>query len=171
MELSNRENWRSVKLNLNYEVSDIGRVKNVKTGRILKPSVLNSGYYYVNLSMKSKVNKHLVHRLVAGEFIENLNDRANVDHVDGVKTNNVVSNLWWATTSENAMNQKPHLNQTSKYKGVHFYNRDKKWIARIMINKKHLYLGGFDHETEAAQRYNEEAIKLFGGFVLINKIE
>ena len=55
MELNNRENWRSVKLNLNYEVSDIGRVKNVKTGRILKPSVLNSGYYYVNLSMKSKV--------------------------------------------------------------------------------------------------------------------
>ena len=69
------------------------------------------------------------------------------------------------------MNQKPHLNQTSKYKGVHFYNRDNKWIARIMIDKKHLYLGGFDHENEAAERYNVEAIKLFGEFVLLNKIE
>ena len=171
MELSNRENWRSMHSHLNYEVSEIGGVRNGNTGKMLKPSVINSGYYQVTLSMKNKIKKHTVHRLVAGQFIENLNDKANVDHVDGVKTNNVVSNLRWATTSENAMNQKPHLNQTSKYKGVHFYNRDKKWIARIMINRKHLCLGGFDHEKEAAQRYNEEAIKLFGVFVFLNKIE
>ncbi len=49
MELSNRENWRSVNLNLNYEVSSIGRVRNVDTGRILKPVLIKGGYYQVSL--------------------------------------------------------------------------------------------------------------------------
>ncbi len=39
-----------------------------------------------------------------------------------------------------------------------------------MINKKHIHLGGFDPENEAAERYNEEAIELFGEFAHVNKI-
>ena len=53
MELTNIENWRSINLNLNYEVSDIGRVKTVKTGLIRKPA-LSRGYYTVSLYIDGK---------------------------------------------------------------------------------------------------------------------
>ncbi len=170
MELTNRENWRSVNLYLNYEVSSVGRVRNVNTGRILRPS-LDGGYYKVYLYIDGKGKKHLLHRIVACEFIENLENKPCVDHCDGDKTNNCVSNLRWATKSENGMNQKPQRHTSSKFKGVIFDKKRHKWRASIMIDRKQKHLGCFDHENEAAQRYNEEAIKLFGGFVLINKIE
>ena len=172
MELTNRENWRSINLYLNYEVSSIGRVRNVDTGLILKPYLAIVGYYVVNLCSHNKAKQHKIHRLVAEAFITNLDDKPIVDHVDGVKTNNVVSNLRWATYSENGMNQKAQQTaKSSKYKGVSFVKQSNKWLACIMIDKKKNHLGYFSKETEAAQRYNEEAIKLFGEFVLINKIE
>ncbi len=121
MELTNRENWRSINLYSNYEVSSVGRVWNVNTGRILKPSINTGGYYYVNLCNGGKV-KHKVHRLVAEAFITNFEDKPVVDHRDGNKTNNCVSNLRWATNSENAMNRKPHRNTSSKHKGVFLIN-------------------------------------------------
>ena len=170
MELTNRENWRSVNLYLNYEVSSVGRVRNVNTGRILKPS-LDGGYYKVYLYIDGKGKKHLLHRIVACEFIENLENKPCVDHCDGNKTNNCVSNLRWATNSENAMNQKPQLNKSSKYKGVSFNKPANKWLAHIRIDKKLKHLGCFSNENEAAEIYNKEAIKLFGEFALINKIE
>ena len=107
MELSTREDWRIIRPYSNYEVSDIGRVRNAKTGRILKPLTHGHGYYYVGLSTQNKVKKHLVHRLVAEEFITNEDGKANVDHRDGNKANNCVSNLWWVSKSDCNMNQKP----------------------------------------------------------------
>ena len=109
MELSNRENWRSIALYLNYEFSSVGRDMNVNAGKILKPS-LDGGCYKVDLYIDGKGKKHLVHRIVACEFIENLEDKPVVDHCDGNKTNNCVSNLRWATKSENGMNRKPQRN-------------------------------------------------------------
>ncbi len=169
--MTNRENWRSINLYLNYEVSSVGRVRNVDTGLILKPSLAIVGYYVVNLCSSKKAKKHYIHRLVAEAFITNLDDKPIVDHRDGDKANNCVSNLRWATKSENAMNQKPQLNVSSKYKGVSFDKSSNKWAAYIMIDKKKNHLGFFSSEDEAARRYNEKAIKLFGEFVLINKIE
>ena len=113
MELTNRENWRSINLYLNYEISDIGRVKNVKTGRILKPSINTGGYYYVNLCNGGKV-KHKIHRLVAEAFITNFEDKPVVDHHDGNKTNNHISNLGWATIKENTL--RGYGNQDKKIK-------------------------------------------------------
>ena len=169
--MTNRENWRSINLYLNYEVSSIGRVRNVDTGLILKPYLAIVGYYVVNLCNSKKAKQHKIHRLVAEAFITNLDDKPIVDHRDGDKANNCVSNLRWSTKSENAMNQKPQLNVSSKYKGVSFDKSSHKWAAYVVIDKKKNHLGYFSNEDEAAQRYNEEAIKLFGEFVLINKIE
>ena len=172
MELSNRENWRSIDGYLNYEVSDVGRIRNVNTGKILKQSINSNGYYLVSLCNNGKVKKHKTHRIVAHEFIENLCDKPIADHIDGNKTNNCASNLRWATKSENNMNQKPQQKaKHSRYKGVSFHKLANKWRAYVNKNGKRTELGLFIDEKEAAQKYNEAAIRLFGEFALLNKIE
>ena len=124
MELSNRENWRSVNLYLNYEVSSVGRVKNVNTGKMLKPYLGSNGYYIISLCSNGNVKKPKIHRLVAQAFITNLECKLLVDHCDGDKTNNCVSNLRWATKSENNMNHKPQqTTKHSKFKGVSFHKQ------------------------------------------------
>jgi hypothetical protein len=97
-----------------YEVSNLGRVKSIERkakvcgggfrivkNRILKNSLNNTGYYRVNLKKKNKNNIYLVHRLVALGFIENPENKRTVNHKDGNKINNNISNLEWNTDLEN----------------------------------------------------------------------
>ena len=65
------ECWRSVSGHINYQVSNIGRVRNAITGRILKPDTSGRGYFTIRLSMGGTWTKFVIHRLVAQEFIEN----------------------------------------------------------------------------------------------------
>ena len=119
-----------------------------------------------------KVKQHYIHRLVAQAFITNLEGKLLVDHCDGDKTNNCVSNLRWATKSENNMNQQPQRKMKhSKFKGVSFHKQSNRWRAYINMDGSRTELGLFSNETEAAHRYNEEAIKRFKKFALLNKIE
>ena len=171
MELSNRENWRSINGYLNYEVSDVGRIRNVNTGKILKATINTRGYFYISLCDNGKIKKHQVHRIVAQEFFETSDNKTIVDHIDGNKLNNCVSNLRWASNSENGMNRKPQRNKFSKYKGVYFNKHHNKWCARIMSNDKRKHLGYYDDEKEAAAKYNEAAIEYFCEFAHLNKIE
>lgn len=94
-------NWKRIEGFDSYSVSDTGEVRNDVTGRI-KSKTLNkrNGYYYVDLWKDNVGVKRPVHRLVAEAFIENVDDSPTVDHIDGARTNNVVSNLRWATFSE-----------------------------------------------------------------------
>lgn len=91
-----------------YEVSDLGDVRRIKTGRILKPSIDKAGYKRVNLSRigetKAIVKVYKVHRLVAMAFIPNPENKPQIDHIDGNPRNNAVPNLRWATASENQRN-------------------------------------------------------------------
>jgi hypothetical protein len=84
-----------------YEVSDTGQVKGPRGPR--KPSFHSKGYVQVNLHNDGTRKWFYVHRLVATHFIPNPNHCAQVNHKDGNKTNNVVSNLEWCTASENAI--------------------------------------------------------------------
>ena len=93
------EQWRVVVSNENYEVSDIGRVRRISSGRILKPILDSTGYYTQNLSLNGKQAPVRVHRLVAEAFVSQFN--ITVNHKDGDKLNNHPDNLEWVTRSEN----------------------------------------------------------------------
>lgn len=99
------ENWRDVDDFPNYLVSDDGRVKNRTTGRVLKACNDGYGYPQVILSNNGCKKSHRVHRLVAKAFLDydRDDDSLEVNHRNGIKTDNVVSNLEWTTPSENML--------------------------------------------------------------------
>lgn len=89
-----------------YQVSSLGRVKSSRRkgseiDKILKGSIDKDGYVIVTLCNYGVEKKIRVHRLVAKAFILNLETKPQVNHIDGIKTNNCVNNLEWATSYEN----------------------------------------------------------------------
>ena len=95
------ECWKDIEGFPNYQVSNHGRVKNKKTGKILKPYKTNRGYLTVGFWVNGKKKRLLVHRLVAAAFIPNTENLPEVNHANGCKTDNNVANLEWSTGSQN----------------------------------------------------------------------
>ena len=97
------EIWKSTGFD-GYEVSNLGRVRRLhKTipPRIRKLTTDTHGYLHVNLWHGGKSKHFSIHRLVAIAFIPNPENKPEVNHIDGNKLNNRVSNLEWVTSSEN----------------------------------------------------------------------
>ena len=96
------EVWKTIKDFNNYEVSSYGRVrrKYLKGYKYRKPVIQNE-YSSITFSVGCGFKKFQIHRLVAIEFLENNNNKPCVNHIDGNKSNNNVSNLEWCTHSEN----------------------------------------------------------------------
>lgn len=84
-----------------YNVNEQGLVVNTRTGRVLKPDIVWDGYERVTLSQNNKLKRFRVHRLVAEAFIQNPNNLPMVNHKDGDKRNNHVSNLEWVDCQQN----------------------------------------------------------------------
>lgn len=116
------EEWRTIEDHPNYSVSNLGRVRNDKTGKLLKPHKSNkeNGYYRVTLFQATRESRKnfLIHRLVAMAFIPNPDNKKEVNHIDGDKFNNVVSNLEWVSPSENCLHAHRVLNCKSPAKKV-----------------------------------------------------
>jgi hypothetical protein len=84
-----------------YQVSNLGKVKSAFTNSVLNGSKTKKGYLAIAL-YKNKIRKTFAaHRLVAQTFIENPNNKSEVNHKDGNKLNNAAYNLEWCTGSEN----------------------------------------------------------------------
>lgn len=84
-----------------YLVSNLGRVKNDITGKILKPYEQGTGYLSVTLYNRGKKKTFFIHRLVAQAFISNHDNLPEVNHIDEDRKNNRVSNLEWCTRKYN----------------------------------------------------------------------
>ena len=148
----------------NYMVSNFGNVKNTKTGRILKASIDSEGYYKVSLSKEGKSTTKNNHRLVAIAFLENLENKNCVDHINNNKLNNNLTNLRWATTKENSQNQKLSSNNKSGQKGITFYKPSNKWCAQITIDGIGIHLGYFVNKEDAINARVLRAYQVFGVF-------
>lgn len=127
------EIWKKIDGFENYEVSNLGRVKSLqrwsgtkfyKREQIMKLyQNKKNGYIYVSLSKDNKAKNIRVHILVAKSFIQNPNNYLQVNHIDGDKTNNNVSNLEWCDCSQNIVDM---------YKRKGIYENDEKIINDYM---------------------------------------
>ena len=157
----------------NYCVSDNGDVYNLKFERKLRPRLKGKPdrkYYAVKLCKDGIVTQIKNHRLVALAFIENddPNNKILVDHKDNDRLNNNVSNLRWSTHKGNSQNRNKQKDTSSKYKGVAYHKKNKKWRAQIYVNNKNKNLGYFHNEDEAARIYDFHAKLNFGEFAKLN---
>ena len=85
----------------NYEVSNLGKVRNIKTGIVLKPRLHRNGYLMHQLCENNKRKFLYLHRIIATAFIDNPEEKPCVNHIDENKLNNDLSNLEWCTVREN----------------------------------------------------------------------
>ena len=94
--------WKKIDgFNARYSISTDGTVMNDERGTLVKPMLSTSGYCYVHLVVNRKKYTMYVHRLVGNAFIENPYEHSQIDHIDGCKTNNHITNLRWVSVSEN----------------------------------------------------------------------
>lgn len=102
------EEWRKFSNDCSIEVSNLGRVRNTKTKKFLKPNCSHTGYLKVKVyyySKKRYITKK-VHTLVAIAFLGERPQNLIIDHIDGNRTNNRVDNLRWVDIKTNSSNTK-----------------------------------------------------------------
>jgi hypothetical protein len=97
------EEWKEIPSCVGYEASTLGRVRNKKTGRVLKGTMVN-GYIKVAI-----IKPILIHRLIAETWIPNTENKPTVNHISGIKTDNNINNLQWATYKE----QSKHIKENN----------------------------------------------------------
>jgi|ERR1041385_872703 hypothetical protein len=98
-----------------------------------------------------------------------INDfRSIIDHIDRNPFNNQRSNLRVCTQSQNLANSTKRKGTISKYKGVTWDKSRNVWKAQIQFEYKHINIGYFNSENEAARAYDRKAKRLFGEFAVLN---
>ena len=127
-----------------YQISDTGLIKNKITGQLLKPHKDKKGYLRVSLSKNNKQVTVKVHRAVAIAFIENPNNLPQVNHIDGKKDNNKVSNLEWVSNYDNMQ----HAIKNGLTNHVDYAGRKKRPVIRISNTGE---IVRFNSLAEAAQ--------------------
>lgn len=133
------EIWKDIKgYEGQYQVSNLGRVKSLDRyvpcnrgvtllkSQIMKP-MERKGYLRVSLSKDNKDTAFSIHRLVADAFVDNPDNKPQVNHIDGNKQNNIASNLEWCTNGENQL----HAYKTGLHKVLGKGGRKKRSVIQI----------------------------------------
>lgn len=139
---------------LNYNQETGVFTRRVRTSNRIKTGEdaggLNSNGY-VRISLDGQ--KHLAHRL-AWIHVHGALPPNDIDHINGNRSDNRLSNLRGVTHAENHQNRhSPNKGSTSKYLGVSWYKAYQKWMSRITLNGRSIFLGYFETEEAAAAAY------------------
>lgn len=114
----------------NYWITDDGRCYNEKTDRWLKGSIRKNGYHcYLICYDQGKHKSMLTHRLVALHFIPNPQNKKIVNHKDGNKLNNTISNLEWVTSEENNRHARDNDLNSCGARKVYCFSPEKQLVA------------------------------------------
>ena len=142
-----------------YKIFQDGTILNCKKNKELIPCYYD-GYLVITLSKNGKANTYRHHRLLASAYIPNPDNKPYVDHINGITVDNSLTNLRWATYSENSRNSNISINNTSGIKGVRYIKASRKWIAIC----KGKYIGLFSFAEDANNAYCKRAKELYGEF-------
>ena len=159
-----------------YQASDLGRIKSLtrtilRRGKhpiqirekILSSSPNRKEYLKLSLYKNSKKETKTVHQLVAITFLDHIPCGLDlvINHKNFIRRDNRLDNLEIVTMRVN--NNHKHLPSTSKFTGVSWNKKSKKWYAQIAIGVKVKHLGGFDAEEEASQYYENALTAIQNG--------
>lgn len=128
-----------------------------------------TGYRRIGITINGKCRLFLAHRL-AWLYVYGVWPKAQIDHIDRNRSNNRIANLREATYMENNRSFTKRCNCSSEFIGVNWCKRQKKWVARIRVNKNRKFIGLFASEEQAAIAYNKAALARDSAFHNLNKI-
>lgn len=182
-----KEIWKDIK---NYEgyyqVSNTGKIRSLDRyiisklkntdkvkikGKTLK-LVIRGSYYSIQLFKNGKYNQRPIHRIVAETFIANVQNKPQINHIDGNKLNNYIDNLEWCTQSENmkhaydiGLKTKRYGKYNDKSKKVYQYdlsgNFIKKWYSTMDVEREL----GIKHYRVSGCYTNPKRNKTAGGYI------
>jgi len=133
-----------------YQVSDLGRIKSlekklfngisyfIQKEKILNPSFEKDGYKQISFFKEKKEKKLKVHRLVGISFVDNPENKPQINHKDEIKDNNFYKNLEWLTASEN----------------MKYGSRSKKWIEKRRVSSICKKVSQFDLKGNFIQNFD-----------------
>tara|TARA_Y100000310_G_scaffold340955_1_gene438491 strand:+ start:157 stop:690 length:534 start_codon:yes stop_codon:yes gene_type:complete len=132
-----------------YEVNTEGDVISMWNDRFRTPQLDIYGYHFMLLCKNGKYKQMKVHRLVAMAFIDNPENKPTVNHINGIKTDNRLCNLEWATLSENLQHSYDHLGRSGPTKGVFGKNHHRSKPVNA-FSKAGQWVGSFESITDAS---------------------
>ena len=153
------EEYRDIANSPKYEVSNLGNIRHKERKQVLKPRQCPKANRYVCYNVhiadaEGHQRNQTIARVVATAFIPNPENKAEVDHIDRNPANNVVSNLRWATKSENMTNLGIRSDNTSGHRNIWFNKTLQRWQITYERQKK-VYHGGVFKTLEEAIAYKE----------------
>ena len=132
-----------------------------RTARVGSPAGSTDKRGYKSIRINRRI--YYAHRL-AWLYVTGENPSLQIDHINGNRSNNRMSNLREATSAENNYNVSIPERNTSGIKGVSWDKKSQKWRAQISVEGSHLYLGLFRSIEDAAEVVREARCRLHGEF-------
>lgn len=140
----NNQIWKSIPEFENYLISNEAVVYNIKSNKILKPSLNRDGYYYVGLSKDGAGYGKFLHQLMGITFIPNPENKPTIDHINRIRTDNRIENLRWATSEEQGANMSTNIKiidaiTGKKYETLNSFQKEKERIDVKCIENNKIY--------------------------------